>query len=137
MEEIIPEEIIPKSVSAFMMGAWGDRIAFTYLFRQLKGVTPDMLSGLVKDNKPLFAEVPETEWPKYRELVEKYSLSICITRERFATEFQARRSDLAKVVLDEPNGPAWFNSQVTTIRVKLGLEQPAVRWKKTNPSPPS
>jgi len=124
---------IPEEIASFMGAAWGDRIAFAYLFRKLKDVTPVMVSDLVKNNKPLFCEVPETEWPKYQELLTKYNLSRHVTLERFTNEFQTRRPDLAKAALNEPNGQDWFNSQVITIRIKLGLEE--VRWRKVGRSP--
>jgi hypothetical protein len=117
--------------------AIGDKVALGYLFHALKPVTPESVCERIRSNSSLFDGVQNTDWPKWRELINKYKLGKYITIERLTTEFQNRRPDLYNAAQTEPNGPAWFDSQVTTLRVRLGLDAPVTGWKKVTNQPSS
>lgn len=116
-----------------LIAGWGDRMAFGYLFRKLRPVTPDIVREYIKTNKSLFGDLPESEWPQWRAMLEEYKLTRHITKERFVAEFQKHRPDLFKLMEEEPNGPAWLDAQVATIRIRLGIEVPITQWRRVAP----
>lgn len=131
--------MVLDEVKGFLIYGWGDRVGFGYLFRKLKPVTTATVREYISTNKPLFGEVPDSEWPKWQALLEEYNLMKHITKERFVREFQKHRPDLYDVVEKEANGLAWLDAQVATIRVKLGIDAPITEWRRviTPPPPPS
>lgn len=117
-----------QEASGVLIGAFGDRVAFGYLFKKLKPVTPDEVCQMIRDGQPLFPM--DVDWEKWKGLLYKNGLTRHVTLERLTAEFEKRRPDLCAAVRNETTGQAWFNKQVKELRVNLGLEQ---RWVKTTP----
>ncbi len=118
--------------AAVLVGAWGDRIAFGYLFRKLKPVTATDLAQMVAEAQPLFPQ--EVDWHEWCDLLERHNLLQHVTKERITQEFQKRRPDLVEAIKSDPNGMAWFDHQLRTLRINLGLEPKIIRFVKiSNP----
>ncbi len=117
-----------QEASGVLIGAFGDRVAFGYLFRKLKPVTPDEVCQMIRAGQPLFPL--DVNWDEWRGLLQKNGLTRHVTIERLTAEFEKRRPDLCSAVRSEPNGQSWFNGQVRELRIKLGIEQ---RWVKSSP----
>lgn len=115
------------------VAAWGDKFGFAYLFRKLKPVTPDMVRAYITENRLLFDEVNDGDWPRWRQMLESYNLTRYITKERFVQEFQKRRPDLYEMISSEANGPVWLDTQVVTLRIKLGIDAQVTGWSRTSP----
>jgi hypothetical protein len=109
-----------KQLEGILVGAFGDRVAIGFLFRQLKPVTPEEVRLCIKENRQLFAEVPEEDWQNYRKLASTVNPKR-LTNEIIIKEFRKRRLDLLNVIWSIPEGRPWIYGQVNILREKLGL----------------
>ena len=123
-----------QEARTFLLGSFGDRVAFGYLFHQLKEVTPDDVLDFIDTGTPLFDG--DVDWTKWGELIRDNNLGRHVTIERLSAEFEKRRPDLCRCVRAHPAGEKWFREQIATVRQNLGIEDPPPQWRKVQ-KPPS
>lgn len=109
---------LTAKVSHILVGGWGQRVAIGYLFGFLEAVTPEEVYAYINEKRPLFPNVSDGDWGKWRKLARQAGLEE-ITADRIIAEFQQRRLDLLQVVYNTPGGMEWVQAQVTTLHEKL------------------
>ncbi|MDD5700422.1 MAG: hypothetical protein PHU23_00105 [Dehalococcoidales bacterium] len=128
-------EDIPESLIRIAGVLGGDRIAFGFLFKKLsdEGINTEIVRNHIRNKLNLFNS-DDINWPKWRDLFEKARLAKYLTKERFEQEFQKHMPDICQCVREEPDGINWFNSQLSDLRIKLGVEIVPSRFVKINHS---
>ena len=121
-------------LDAAALAGFTDRMAFYMLFKKLRKVTPEDVCEMIREGRPLFGRVPDDEWPKWQRRINRLDLARHVTEARFRREFEERRPDLYSAGMAEPLGTVWFASQVTALRISLGIDTPApVRYVRLSP----
>lgn len=111
-----------QELDAAAPAGFTDRVAFHMLFKRISHVTPDEVCEMIREGQPLFGRVPDDEWPRWQRRINRLNLAKHVTHARFLAEFQDRRPDLYEAGMAEPLGPTWFSSQVTSLRINLGID---------------
>lgn len=114
-------EAIGKSIVA----GFGDRALIGFLMGLLDEVPPVRVYGLIKNNEPLFAWATEADWAEFRKWAEKANVkNKNLSRDRISKELKKYHPEILGLIMNTPGGTAWFDTQVTLLRQRLGLEKP-------------
>ncbi len=109
-----------ERIGGFLTGAFGPRFAIGALIALMDDITPFQCYEFIRDNKDLLPDLTEDDWGKVRELIQKAHLED-IDTEQVRKQFKRRRPDLLQVIVNQPNGEEWFESQVTRLKSKLDI----------------
>lgn len=113
-----------NSAGGVLLGAFGKEASIGFLVGMLKHVTPYECYDLIIRRQQLFpTDITDENMARIRAAIKRIGL----TREDLSDEnlikiFQNDRPDLLGVVINTPDGLAWFKQQIDTFRVRLNLQ---------------
>lgn len=110
-----------EDIGQVLAGGFGDRVLLGALIGIFQGVTPMRLYEYIKDDIKLGYWLEDSDWERYRRMVESASIAT-LTSDMVISELRKHRPDLLGIVINDPNGLEWFERQITEIKKKLGLE---------------
>lgn len=107
-----------ETIGKFLSAGFGDKVLTGILVGFLDGVTPYRCYEYIKDDIQVFHWASDNHWQKLRRMAKSANIGD-ITRDDVVKELKKSRPDILGVILNDPKGLQWLQTQLDALKKKL------------------